>query len=71
MKTIKALEDKLSILRQELAVCTDPEQRGDIDEKIDFIQDEIDEMEGDVDPEDIYDTLGHDDSPSLDMSLHY
>ncbi len=71
MKRIAKLESKLSVLRDELSKCTDPEDHGNINEQIDFIQDEIDELESEVDPENIYGILSHQDSPSLDTSLNY
>jgi len=32
-------------LRTQLATCTDPEEKVNLEEKIDFIQDDIDELE--------------------------
>lgn len=45
MKTISKLEDKLSLLRGKLRIATDPDIKAELEEKIDFIQDEIDELE--------------------------
>lgn len=45
MNTIKSLENQLSVLRQQLSVCTDPDEKAELDERIDFIQDDIDEIE--------------------------
>lgn len=45
MKTIASLERTLAVLRQELTTCTDPDRKAELDEKIDFIQDDIDELE--------------------------
>lgn len=45
MTTIIKLENKLATLRKELAACTDPDAIAGLEEKIDFIQDEIDELE--------------------------
>lgn len=45
MKSIAKLEQKLSDLRDQLKVCTDPDLKSELEEKIDFIQDEVDEIE--------------------------
>jgi hypothetical protein len=48
MKTIASLEKKLSSLRTELALCNSAdhaERKAELEEKIDFIQDEVDELE--------------------------
>jgi hypothetical protein len=44
MKTISKLEDKLSLLKGKLRIATDPDERAELEEKIDFIQDEIEEL---------------------------
>lgn len=71
MNHIARLEKKLVALRARLAATTDPDEYGELNEQIDFIQDDIDEMESEVDPEDIYGMLGHNDTPSLNTSLNY
>lgn len=45
MKTIAALEEQLSKLRDQQSKTSDPEEYGNLGERIDFIQDEVDEME--------------------------
>jgi hypothetical protein len=45
MKTIAKLESKIAALRQERKNCADPERAAELDEKIDSIQDDIDELE--------------------------
>jgi hypothetical protein len=47
MKTIAALEKQLAALREQLARTNDPDEKGELDEKIDFLQDEVDELESD------------------------
>ena len=47
MTTIVKLENKLARLRDQLAKCTDPDEKAYLDEQIDFIQDEIDDLEND------------------------
>lgn len=47
MKTIAALEKKLFGLREVLRETRDPEDRGNLEEMIDSIQDDIDELESD------------------------
>lgn len=57
MKTIQKLEEQLASLRDELKTTTDPERKGELEEQIDFIQDDIDEIEQDeIDAQD-YDEL--------------
>lgn len=45
MKTIEKLENKLAILRNQLKLTSDPDVKAKLDERIDFIQDDIDELE--------------------------
>jgi predicted nucleic acid-binding Zn-ribbon protein len=45
MKTIASLESKLSVLREQLKRTTDPDEAAELGEKIDFMQDEVDELE--------------------------
>jgi septal ring factor EnvC (AmiA/AmiB activator) len=45
MKTIKQLENELARLRHELQSTTDPDEKAELDEKIDYIQDEVDDLE--------------------------
>lgn len=45
MKTIESLEKKLAALRALLKVCTDPDDKANLEEQIDFMQDDIDELE--------------------------
>lgn len=47
MKTIAALEKKLFGLRELSRETTDPEDKGNLEEMIDSIQDDIDELESD------------------------
>lgn len=47
MKTIAKLEKQLAALREQLDCCTDPDEKAELGEKIDFLQDEVDELETD------------------------
>lgn len=45
MKQSITFERQLATLRAELESCTCPDRKAELDEKIDFIQDEVDELE--------------------------
>lgn len=45
MKTIKQLEKQLAVLRDDYLRTIDPDMKAELEEKIDSIQDDIDELE--------------------------
>jgi DNA primase len=45
MRTKAAIEEELHKLRSQLSVCTDPDEKAELDERIDYLQDEVDEIE--------------------------
>lgn len=54
MKTIASLENKLAVLRAELKTCQDPDRKAELDEQIDFMQDEVDELEWEIAEDESY-----------------
>lgn len=56
-KRIAALEKQLVTLRAQLDSCTDPEEAGNLGEKIDYIQDDIDELEAAEREQDSYEEM--------------
>lgn len=47
MNTVKKIEKQLATLRGQLAATMDPDEKAELEENIDFLQDEIDEIESD------------------------
>lgn len=45
MKKVRQIEKQLAILRAEFAATICPDRRQELGEKIDFLQDEVDEIE--------------------------
>ena len=56
-KRISVLESKLSDLRDQLKCTNDPDTKFSLEEKIDFIQDEVDDLEDSIIEQESYEEM--------------